>query len=181
MIGIIAAVTVNGVIGVENKLPFDYPEDMKHFRTTTANSTVIMGRKTFEGIGRPLPKRRNVIISSTMAETPGVEVFSSVSSAMHTTKSEDNVWFIGGASIYEEAMLYADKIVLTITPDYNLHPKAIKFPWINPLIFHWQGAAPLNEEMWEEGTSRLYLATYKRSIQGLNYEQIISKAKLHTI
>jgi dihydrofolate reductase len=171
MIGIIAAVTTNGVIGVDNKLPFDYPEDMKHFRKTTTDSVVIMGRKTFEGIGRPLPKRRNIVVSENFcvkraigAPIPeGIEIVKSVEEAMSLCQSETrNIWFIGGASIYEEGMKYADEILLTQTPDYETRSNTIKFPWINPMIFGWQTTTALNEEMWSAGTSKLMLTTYHR-------------------
>ena len=135
MIGMIAAVTQNGVIGVENKLPFDYPADMKHFRTTTANATVIMGRKTFEGIGRPLPKRTNIIVTSQRIEYQGAHAASSLQSAILAAPLAQDIWLIGGASIYEEGMEFADKIVLTITPDIELRKPAVRFPWINPRKF----------------------------------------------
>lgn len=135
MIGMIAAVSENGVIGLDNKLPFNYPEDMKHFRKTTANSTVIMGRKTFESIGRALPKRRNIVISKNKIEAEGVETFASVKEAMATTQAEQDVWFIGGASIYEEAMRYVNKIVLTLTPDVITGEQVVRFPWVNPSLF----------------------------------------------
>lgn len=158
MIGMIAAVTQNGVIGVENKLPFDYPADMKHFRTTTANSIVIMGRKTFEGIGRPLPKRRNIVVSSKPID--GVEVVASVDAAINLTKDDArDIWFIGGASIYEAGMYFADKIVLTLTPDIELRTPAVKFPWINPRHFKLRGISILNPA---DDSTILHLATYER-------------------
>lgn len=164
MIGMIAAVTQNGVIGVENKLPFDYPADMKHFRTTTANSIVIMGRKTFEGIGRPLPKRRNIVISkspNSLALAEGIEVVSSVGAAIDLTEDDArDIWFIGGASIYEAGMEFADKIVLTLTPDIELRTPAVKFPWINPIMFNLRGISILNPD--EELSRTLYLATYEK-------------------
>lgn len=151
MIGMIAAVTSNGVIGIENKIPFDYPEDMKHFKETTINSTVIMGRKTFEGIGKPLPKRRNIIVGrtpmlpigraatflDTLSSAPILmEQYTSVQEALiESSKDSKDIWLIGGTSIYEEGMNYTDKIILTITPDIELRTPAIRFPWINPLLF----------------------------------------------
>lgn len=162
MIGMIAAVTVNGVIGVENKLPFDYPEDMKHFRTTTANSTVIMGRKTFEGIGRPLPKRRNIVISRTKVSMEGIETFDTLGGAIIDCLKQENqtpVWLIGGASIYEEGMQYAHKIVLTLTPDVELRTPAVRFPWINPSKFDLQDVKPLTEDV---TMSPLLVVTYIR-------------------
>lgn len=158
MIGMIAAVTQNGVIGVENKLPFDYPADMKHFRATTANSIVIMGRKTFEGIGRPLPKRRNIVVSSKPID--GVEVVASVDAAIDLTKDDArDIWFIGGSSIYETGMYFADKIVLTLTPDIELRTPAVKFPWISPIKFKLRGISILNPE---DTSITLHLATYER-------------------
>ena len=157
MIRIIAAVTTNGVIGIEGKIPFDYPEDMQHFKKSTLNSTIIMGRKTFEGIGRPLPKRRNIVITSQSIDLCGIETFSSIKSVMEPGVLEENkdIWFIGGAGIYQEAMQYAYEIVLTITPDYVDHPQAIRFPWINPTVFSYIGNVPL-------GTSGCLVNRYTR-------------------
>lgn len=150
----IAAVTKNGIIGEENHLPFDYPADLKHFRASTLNSNIIMGRKTYEGIGRALPKRRNIVISSKKIDNKDIETFSRIEDAVdacaeHTglestiyNKDGDQIpleipttWFIGGASIYEAGMDFAQEIHLTITPDINKNPNTVKFPWINPLNF----------------------------------------------
>lgn len=136
MIAMIAAVTKNGVIGVDGKLPFDYPEDMAHFRKSTIDSIVVMGRKTLEGISKPLPKRENCLVSSKAWPYAGVETFSSVKEVIDAFKKDKrDIWLIGGAGIYEEGMKYADRILLTITPDIETSNKAIRFPWINPLIF----------------------------------------------
>jgi dihydrofolate reductase len=143
MISMIAAVTMNGVIGIEDKIPFDYPEDMKHFKENTLNSTVVMGRKTHEGIGRALPKRRNLVISSRSLEKPGIEVYSTLTDALATCTND--VWLIGGASIYEEGMLYADQILLTITPEVERRQPAVRFPWINPLKFTIASDIPLGD------------------------------------
>lgn len=162
MIGIIAAVSMNGIIGIDGKIPWDYPADMKHFRETTANSIVIMGRKTFEGIGRPLPKRRNIVVSSSLSlSTEGIELVPSVAHAIDLTQSDDrDVWFIGGASIYEFGMYFADKIVLTLTPDIETRTPAIRFPFINPRIFKLRGISILNLE--DTTSATLHLATYER-------------------
>jgi dihydrofolate reductase len=172
MIGIIAAVTKNGVIGVNGQLPFNYSEDMKHFKATTTSSIVIMGRKTFESIGKPLPKRRNIVISSKTIDVPGVETYSSVKEAMIIASAQPAIlyfdefgneriditpiWLCGGASIYEAGMDYADKIVLTLTPDLELSPAAVKFPWINPLKFDLKSIEPLNNI----NQNNLFIATY---------------------
>ena len=140
MIGIIAAVSSNGAIGINGKIPWNYPEDMRHFKQMTENSIVIMGRKTFESIGRPLPKRDNIVITRSNLENYTVQTYRSVSQAIYMenkklAENPKNIWFIGGASIYEEGLLYADKIYLTLVPDYIDDKNAIKFPWINPSIF----------------------------------------------
>lgn len=143
MIGIIAAVSANGVIGLDNKLPFDYPQDMKHFRTTTAGATVIMGRKTWESIGRLLPKRRNIVISRNKVDFEGLETFSSLKEAIFSNTllaTKSDIWLIGGASIYEEGMEFAEQIVLTLTPDVIKTNNAVRFPWINPSKFVPQAA-----------------------------------------
>jgi len=183
MIGLIAAVSLDGKIGLNGGIPWNYPEDMKHFRKTTANSNIIMGRKTFESIGKPLPKRRNIVISSKKIDIDGIETFPSIQAAVdagvfknlitHYKESDGtpvvdiarpNTWFIGGASIYEEGMGHADTILLTCAPDIVKNSNAVKFPFINPLLFKIASTGPLDEAMWEAGTSKLQLVRYKRNI-----------------
>jgi dihydrofolate reductase len=155
MIGLIAAVSKNGVIGLNGTIPWNYPEDMKHFRKTTANSTVIMGRKTFESIGRPLPKRRNIVISRTNVEVEGIETFSSMKEALESPLFSSSLngdrWLIGGASIYEEGMQYADEIHLTLTPDIITTSNVVKFPWVSPQQFAVRELRPL-----EDGSQLMY-------------------------
>lgn len=163
MIGIIAAVTMNGIIGIDGKLPFDYPEDLKHFKKNTIDSVIVMGRKTFEGIGRPLPKRENIVITSRKIEIPGITCLPSLQSVLDRESiilrdRPVNIWFIGGASIYEEGMEYADKILLTLTPDVEKSANGIRFPWINPLKYSLTEINTLSEE------KKLYIATYDKVI-----------------
>jgi dihydrofolate reductase len=175
MIRMIAAVSFNGVIGLENKLPFDYPADLKHFRASTLNSTIIMGRKTFEGIGRALPKRRNIVITSRPLDAPGVETFSSIGdaifeangiSAAKPAHELQDIWLIGGASIYQAGMVYAEEIHLTLTYDVIEGPNPVRFPWINPLDFH----TPMYIELKDlvPGDPTLKLAIYKR-VESMTY------------
>ena len=162
MIGMIAAVTKNGVIGVDNQLPFNYPEDMAHFRKTTANSIVIMGRNTYESIGNPLPKRRNIIVTRkpenyNNLDREKIEAAASLEDAINMCQGDSrNIWLIGGASIYEEGMKFADEIVLTLTPDIENRTPAVRFPWINPSIFKLSQLDSLNQD------SQLLVATYKK-------------------
>lgn len=146
MINIIAAVSRNGVIGKDNKIPFHYPEDLKHFKNMTLNSTVIMGRKTYESIGKPLPKRNNIIISSKIYED--VVSYPTLKNALiNINDLDDNIWLIGGSLIYEEGMLYCDRILLTITPDLIEGSNLIKFPWINPTQFSITSVSSLGDNL----------------------------------
>lgn len=143
MIKIIAAVSQNRVIGIDNKLPFSYPEDMKHFKQSTQNSTVIMGRKTFESIGsKPLPNRRNIVITSSNVN---IEHYKSLSQAVSAVNAEENIWLIGGASIYQEGMQFCDEMILTVTPDIIEENNCVKFPEINPLQFKINQIRPLGD------------------------------------
>ncbi len=180
MIGMIAAASINGVIGVNNKLPFHYPDDMRHFRETTADSVIIMGRKTFESIGKALPKRENIVITSQNLEIPRVTCCSSVAQALlnesiKIREQSINIWFIGGASIYQEGMLYADEIHLTLTPDYIEEKNVVKFPFINPLMFELCGYTQLSDPPSE----KLVCAVYKRKKQNHYYEKVISETKIN--
>jgi len=140
MISIIAAVSDNGVIGLKDKngnykLPFNYPDDLNHFKKTTENSVVIMGRNTFESIGKPLKNRENIIVTKKFYNN--IKTANSIQEALHIADNfKKPIWLIGGASIYDEGMNYADQIVLTITKDKINDSSAIKFPWINPNIYN---------------------------------------------
>ena len=114
-LAMIAAVAKNGVIGQGGALPWHLPEDMKHFRALTTGHAVIMGRKTFESIGRPLPKRRNIVITRARDRLiTGCEVANDLLSAVALAESDDACPFIiGGAAIYREAMHLATRLYLT--------------------------------------------------------------------
>ncbi|MBR2961622.1 MAG: dihydrofolate reductase [Alistipes sp.] len=112
MLTIIVAVAENGVIGSENQLLWHIREDMVHFRTTTQGHTVAMGRKTFESIGRPLPKRRNIVITRQPISIEGCDVVHSLEEVLALAAEED-IFIIGGSQIYEQALPYADRLCLT--------------------------------------------------------------------
>lgn len=144
MINMIASVSQNGYIGVDNKLPWKLPEDMRLFAHKTKNSTVIMGRKTFATINnKPLPNRRNIVISRLansigVLNAEGVDVFSSVAEALDACDNSKDVWIIGGEKVYEAGMEFADEIHLTLVPqwvDVAYGQESARFPWINPLEF----------------------------------------------
>lgn len=112
MISLIAAVGKNLELGKDNALLWNLPGDMKFFRSTTAGHTVVMGRLTYESIGRPLPKRRNIVISRNADyKSDGVEVFASLEEAL--AACDRDCFIIGGAMIYKLALPFADELVLT--------------------------------------------------------------------
>ena len=114
-ISLIAAIGKNNELGKGNTLVWDMQEDMKYFRQTTTGHPVIMGRKTFESIGRPMPYRRNVIITrDTDYKVPGVEVVHSLQEALQLFQnSDEEIFIIGGGDIYKQSMSVADKLYIT--------------------------------------------------------------------
>jgi len=114
-ISLIAAVAHDNVIGANNALPWRLPEDLQHFKALTLGHPIIMGRKTFESIGRPLPGRRNIVITRNAAYAPsGCDTAVSLEAALALCVSTtDEVFIIGGAQIYGQAMPLADRLQLT--------------------------------------------------------------------
>ena len=120
MLSIIVAVARNGVIGDKNALLWHISEDMRFFRRTTSGHPVIMGRKTYESLGRPLPNRQNVVISRTTQEIEGCTVVGSLEQAIALFPAEEEVFIIGGAQIYALALEVADRFYLTrVEHDYQ--------------------------------------------------------------
>jgi len=112
---IIAALDKNRIVGNKNKMPWHISEDFKHFKSTTLNHPIIMGRKTFESIGsKPLPKRPHVIVSRTMPESDHVTVSRSLEDAITKAKTYDKEIFIcGGVEIYKQAIPLSDHMILS--------------------------------------------------------------------
>ncbi len=120
MISIIAVVAKNRAIGYQNKLLYNIPEDMEHFRKITVGHTVIMGQKTYESIGRPLPERINIVISNDPNFTAtGCLVSHSIEQALALAKAKEKkeIFIIGGGQIYKQFIDLADKLYLTIVDD----------------------------------------------------------------
>lgn len=112
---LIVAHARNGVIGKEGKLPWYLPEDLKHFKRTTLGKPVIMGRKTWESLGRPLPGRRNIVVTRQTGFTAeGAEVYSNLQEAVAAVKDEPIAFIIGGAQIYAEAMPQIEVAHITV-------------------------------------------------------------------
>lgn len=103
IISLIVAASENDVIGKNNALPWHLPDELKYFRSVTQGKVVLMGRKTYESIGRPLPNRRNVVISSTLKSIPGCDVFATLEMAMVKLIEDDvpEVCVLGGARLFK--------------------------------------------------------------------------------
>ncbi|MDO6637170.1 type 3 dihydrofolate reductase [Pseudoalteromonas carrageenovora] len=130
IISMIAAMANNRVIGLDNKMPWHLPADLQHFKRVTTGKPVIMGRKTFESIGRPLPGRRNIIITrNNEYSAPGIETVTTPEAALKLVSNVEEVMIIGGGNIYQQFLEKADRLYLTFIdldvkgdtqfPDYN--------------------------------------------------------------
>jgi dihydrofolate reductase len=130
----IALIGYHGELGLKNDLVFDYPEDMNFFKNKTKGHTVIMGYKTYQSIGRPLPNRKNIVLSRTQRNIPGCETYSSIECVLKIVLNspKQKFYVIGGETIYEQFMQYADNIILNIARG----PKLKNVDTFFPLIEH---------------------------------------------
>ncbi|KAA9327202.1 dihydrofolate reductase [Hymenobacter busanensis] len=115
MVALVVAVAENGVIGRDNQLPWHLPNDLKQFKQVTMGHPIVMGRRTYESIGRPLPGRRNIVVTRQSDwKAEGCEVAHSVLGALELARQYDEqVFVIGGAEIYRQALPAADTVYLT--------------------------------------------------------------------
>jgi len=143
-VSIIVAVAENWIIGREGKLPWRLSDDMKRFKELTTGHAVVMGRKTYESIGRPLPNRKNVVITRQIGwKAEGCLIAHSLEEALEFAKkesAEEEIFVIGGAEIYKLALIHADTIYLTMV-------KAVvegdtSFPALNPSEWEWTDYEP---------------------------------------
>ena len=113
MINIIVAVAENGVIGDKNSLLWHISEDLRYFKRITSGHPVVMGRKTYESLGRPLPNRTNVVITRSDIQIDGCTVVHSIEEAVGMFPAGEEIFIIGGAQIYAQALPIADRFYLT--------------------------------------------------------------------
>ena len=134
---LLAAVGANHVIGREGEMPWHLPEDLAHFKATTMGHTLVMGRKTYDSIGRALPGRRTVVMTSQIGwHAPSVEVAHSLAEAL-ALAGPTEVFIVGGGEIYQQAMPFADQLMLT---EVEQSPEGdVVFPTIEPA--HWRETA----------------------------------------
>ena len=159
MVSIIVAVAQNGTIGDKNSLLWHIKEDMRFFRTTTSGHAVIMGRKTFESLGsKPLPKRTNIVITRQDVEFEGALTAHSLQEAIAMAEGDEEIFIIGGAQIYAQALECADRLYLTLVE--KEYEGDTSFPEID--YRYWQLVAEQRHERGEEYESPFEFRTYDR-------------------
>jgi len=156
-ISIISAMACNRVIGIENRLPWHLPEDLRHFKALTLGHHIIMGRKTFESIGRPLPGRTTVIVSRDPGyRMAGCLTANSVQEAIAACGDDPEIFFVGGADLYAQALPLADRLYLTeIQADFE---GDARFPDFDRAL--WREAA--RERHRSEAGLDYHFVTYER-------------------
>ena len=113
-VSIIVAIAENNAIGKNNQLLWHLPADLKYFKNTTAGHSIIMGRKTYDSVGKPLPNRRNIVVTRQDIKIAGCEVVKSIDEGIELCKGESEVFIGGGADIYRQSMDKTDRIYLTV-------------------------------------------------------------------
>ena len=159
MVSIIVAIAQNGTIGDKNSLLWHIKEDMRFFRTTTSGHAVVMGRKTFESLGsRPLPKRTNIVITRSDRAFEGALTAHSLEEAIRLAEGDEEIFIIGGAQIYREALRIADRMYITrVMHDYE---GDTSFPDID--LSEWELVAEEKHDRGEEYEYPFAFLTYER-------------------
>ena len=159
MVSIIVAIAQNGTIGDKNSLLWHIKEDMRFFRTTTSGHAVVMGRKTFESLGsRPLPKRTNIVITRADRAFEGALTAHSLEEAIRLAEGDEEIFIIGGAQIYREALRVADRMYITrVMHDYE---GDTSFPDID--LSEWKLVAEEKHDRGEEYEYPFAFLTYER-------------------
>jgi len=148
---LIAAIAENGLIGKNGQLPWHIPQDLKLFKSMTINQTVIMGRKTFESIGKALPHRKNIVVSKTLSPATGVSVFTELEKALAAARQyEGKIFIIGGAAIFTAALPIADE--LAISHIFGAYEGDTFFPSID-----WRQWLCAEEQKYEDFTFKRYI------------------------
>lgn len=160
MINIVVAKASNNVIGAKNDLIWHLPNDLKHFKSITSGHPIIMGRKTFESLGRPLPNRTNIVVTRDQNwNTEGIEIASSLPKAIEVAKKiDDDIYILGGGNIYKQAMEFTD--VLYITEVHHEFDGETYFPEID--LDEWE---EVEREDFKKDEKHLYaysFVTYKK-------------------
>ena len=153
IISILVAMNEELLIGVNNDLPWKLQDDLEHFKNYSLNKPIIMGRKTFESIGRPLPNRKNIVVSSLMKEQDGIKVFNNLNDAIDFSKKYneendiDEIILIGGAKVFAEGLKQTTKLVISWVDANNIKGD-VYFP-------------EFNKQEWREVDSKKFLKSEK--------------------
>jgi dihydrofolate reductase len=159
-VALIAAVSSNGVIGAGNRLPWHLPEDLRHFRTLTSGHTVIMGRNTWDSIGKPLPARQNVVVSRRAGlRLDGAVVAHSLDKALSVADRPDPVFVIGGEALFRSALPLAS--ILYLTEIERAFDGDVRFPAFDRT--EWRETARDIHEPAAAGGFAYHFATYERA------------------
>ena len=157
MISIIAAVAKNRAIGFQNKLIYWLPNDLKRFKALTTGHTIIMGRNTFLSLPKgALPNRRNIVLSRSAKVFEGCDVYASLEEALQHCAQDEDIYIIGGASVYEQALPLADRLFLTEIDDTPAEADTF-FP---PYADEWKESARENHNIDERHAHRYAFVDY---------------------
>ncbi|MGY3055150.1 dihydrofolate reductase [Pedobacter sp. UYEF25] len=162
-ISIAVAVSENYAIGKKNQLLWHMPADLKFFKQTTSGHTVVMGRKTFDSVGKPLPNRQNIIVTRrTDLRIPGVQVVNSLEEAISSAESIDSeIFIVGGAEIYREALPKVQRIYLTTI--HHTFDADTFFPKLN--MDDWEQVSSESHKADEKNTYDYTFAVLERKVK----------------
>lgn len=154
IISLIAAMSEDRVIGRDGKLPWNIPADLARFKSITMGHTVVMGRKTYQSIGRALPGRRNIILTKTLVEIEGCETAGSLQQAIAAAEGDEEIFICGGQEVFREALPLCQRIYLTVVHDK--YQGDVYFPPV-PETF-----AELNRESRQDATPPITFLVYEK-------------------
>lgn len=167
VINLIAAVDEAGGLGLNNQLLCHLPADLHYFKKTTMGKPIIMGRNTFESIGRPLPGRKNIVLSRTPSLLEGVTMAPSFSLALELCKEDLEIFVIGGAELFKQAIDLADRIYLTLI--HHQFIADVFFPIINPKA--WYCVSRIEKQSDENNQFNMSFIIYERSAYNQSEQQ----------
>ncbi|MDX2109021.1 MAG: dihydrofolate reductase [Verrucomicrobiota bacterium] len=124
----IAAMARNRVIGQNGRIPWNIPEELKWFRKCTTGHTIVMGRKTWDSLGKPLPNRLNLVLSRTLPSIPGAQVIRSLDEVEALSPTPNTIWIIGGSELYNQALPRCSELLLTVLT--QTYPGDAFFPYL---------------------------------------------------
>lgn len=167
-ITIVAAVSKNGIIGKDGSIPWSIPTDLKHFKKLTEGGVVIMGRKTFESLGnKPLSKRHNIVVSTTMSRInlySNLSIVGSLDEALWEAQEDfKEAFIIGGEAIYKEAMPLASKMIISHV-DVKIKGGTARFPYINTKT-GWYEDSRIKADVNSRDDHEYSIITYKRLVE----------------